>query len=259
MKDAIVQVEIRDRIGFITLNRPEKRNALNAEMVQAIDQALTLCEEEAEAKVIVLRAAGKAFCSGADLASLQQMQTNTYEENLADSALLKALFERIYTYPKVIIAAVQGHALAGGCGLAAVCDFSFAVPEALFGYTEVRIGFVPAIVMVFLVKKIGEGAARKLLLGAELIDAHAAQAVGMIGEVVPAEELMERVESFAQLLISQNSGTAMALTKKMLAEVQHLPIGEALQHAAEVNAHARGTEDCKKGIAAFLAKEKPLW
>ncbi|PTB96055.1 methylglutaconyl-CoA hydratase [Marivirga lumbricoides] len=253
------KIEIKDRIGYITLNRPDKRNALSYEFVSEIKQAFNELKENKEAKVIILRAEGKAFCAGADLAYIQGLQNNTYEENLEDSNHLKELFYQIYTYPKVVIAQVQGHALAGGCGLATVCDFSFTVPEAKFGYTEVKIGFIPAIVKVFLLRKIGEGKAKELLLSGQLYTAEQAQAFGLVNKVVPSEELVSYVKQFAQQLITNNSGQSMAFTKQMIAEVQEKGLEEGLQYAAEQNAKARASEDCKKGIAAFLNKETPAW
>lgn len=253
------KIEIKNRLGYITLNRPDKRNALSYEFVAELKQAFDQLKDKKEAKVIILRAEGKAFCAGADLAYIQGLQNNTYEENLEDSNHLKELFYQIYTYPKVIIAQVQGHALAGGCGLATVCDFSFTVPEAKFGYTEVKIGFIPAIVKVFLLRKIGEGKAKELLLSGQLYSAEQAQAFGLVNKVVPAEELVNHVEEFAQQLITNNSGQSMAFTKQMIAEVQEKGLEEGLQYAAEQNAKARASEDCKKGIAAFLNKEAPSW
>lgn len=255
----IVEYRVKERIGKITLNRPEKRNALSQEMVEGLKQAFDRAAKDDQVKVIVLNAAGEAFCAGADLAYLQQLQNFSFEENLADSNQLKALFLDIYTHPKVVIAQVQGHALAGGCGLASICDWVFAVPEARFGYTEVRIGFIPALVSVFLLRKMGEGAARELLLGGELISAERAQAIGLINRVVPADNLEVEVNDFASRLISSNSAESMKLTKKLIAEVQAMTLTQALQHAAESNAHARGTTDCKRGIEAFLNKEKIIW
>lgn len=255
----IVEYRVKERIGKITLNRPEKRNALSQEMVEGLKQAFDRAAKDDQVKVIVLHAAGEAFCAGADLAYLQQLQNFSFEENLADSNQLKALFLDIYTHPKVVIAQVQGHALAGGCGLASICDWVFAVPEAKFGYTEVRIGFIPALVSVFLLRKMGEGAARELLLGGELISAERAQAIGLINRVVPADNLEVEVNDFASRLISSNSAESMKLTKKLIAEVQAMTLTQALQHAAESNAHARGTTDCKRGIEAFLNKEKIIW
>jgi methylglutaconyl-CoA hydratase len=254
-----IEYSTSNRIGYITLNRPEKRNALSFELVQELKDAFGRAAKDDSVKIIVLRAQGEAFCAGADLAYLQNLQTFSYEENLADSNHLKELFYLIYTLPKVVIAQVQGHALAGGCGLASVCDFSFAVPEAKFGYTEVKIGFIPAIVMVFLIRKIGEGKARQLLLSGDVIKSDEALTLGLINKIVSREKLEEEVLTFAQQLITSNSSQSMMLTKKMIAEVQSLSLNDALSFASASNAQARGSEDCKRGIAAFLNKEKIAW
>jgi methylglutaconyl-CoA hydratase len=254
-----IQYSVADRIGYITLNRPDKRNALNYEVVAELKSAFNKAAEDNSVKVIVLKANGKAFCAGADLAYLQQLQKNTYEENLADSSHLKELFHQIYTLNKAVIAQIEGHAIAGGCGLATVCDFSFSVPDAKFGYTEVRIGFIPAIVKVFLLRKIGEAKSKQLLLTGELIDANEAKEVGLINEVVSANEIQEKVASFAQMLIKNNSGQSMTFTKQMIAKVQGMSLEDGLQYAAEMNATARASEDCKKGIASFLNKEPIEW
>ena len=169
------------------------------------------------------------------------------------------LFQIIYKHQKVVIAQIEGHAIAGGAGLATVCDFSFSVPEAKFGYTEVRIGFIPAIVMTFLVRKCGELRAKELLLSGEIIDADTAVKYNMINRTYAADEIKDKVKEFALNLCKQNSGQSMHVTKKMLADIQHFPIAEGLKFAAKMNAHARTTEDCKRGIAAFLNKEKLEW
>ena len=253
------KLAIKDRIAYITLNRPEKRNALNYEFVGELKKVFQEVADNEEATVVVLNAEGKAFCAGADLAYIQQLQKNTYEENLEDSNHLKELFHMIYTFPKVVIAQIQGHALAGGCGLVTVCDFSYTVPEAKFGYTEVKIGFIPAIVKVFLLRKIGEGKAKELLLSGRLYDAQQAKAFGLVNDVVEADQLEQYVYDFAQELITNNSGQSMQFTKQMIAAVQEKGLEEGLNYAAEQNAKARGSEDCKKGIAAFLSKESPQW
>lgn len=255
----LVDYKVQERIGVITLNRPEKRNALSHELVADIKEALDKAEKDDLVKVIILKANGEAFCAGADLTYLQQLQKFTYEENLQDSNHLKELFLKIYTHPKMVIAQVQGHALAGGCGLATVCDFSYTVPEAKFGYTEVKIGFIPALVAVFLLRKIGEARSKELLLGGELLSAEQAVQIGLVNKVVPAEKLENEVLAFAKKLTEGNSGQSMKLTKQMIAQVQSLPLNEALNYAAEMNAKARSTEDCKRGIAAFLNKEKLTW
>ncbi|MCU0396564.1 MAG: enoyl-CoA hydratase-related protein [Cyclobacteriaceae bacterium] len=255
----MIEYKVSERIAYITLNRPEKRNALSYELISELKIAFSKAADDDQAKIIILKANGDAFCAGADLTYIQQLQSNTYEENLADSRYLKDLYYFMYTHPKVIIAQVQGHALAGGCGLATVCDFVFSVPEARFGYTEVKIGFIPALVSVFLVNKIREGAARELLLSGEPVTAERAMIIGLINHVVEADKLEKTVLEFANRLINSNSATSMSLTKKLIAEIQGRPLEEALDLAAEINARARGTEDCKRGINAFLNKEKIIW
>ena len=255
----IVLYEAKDRIGYITLNRPEKRNALNHELVDDLKQAFTQAESDVNVKVIVLQANGDAFCAGADLAYLQQLQKFSFEENLADSNHLKELFLKIYQLKKVVIAKVQGHALAGGCGLATVCDFVFAVPEAKFGYTEVKIGFIPAIVLVFLIRKIGEKQAMHLLLSGELVQGNEAMNFGLVNYLVSKDKLNETVSEFAQKLIKNNSSQSMALTKQMIDKVQSMSLADALAYAAKMNAEARASDDCKKGINAFLNKQEMIW
>jgi len=255
----LVEYSVKDRIGIITLNRPEKRNALSHQLVTDLMEAFANAEKAEQVKVIILKANGEAFCAGADLTYLQQLQKFSYEENLQDSTHLKELFLKIYTHPKVVIAQVQGHALAGGCGLATVCDFTYAVPQAKFGYTEVKIGFIPAIVTVFLLRKIGEAKSKELLLGGELISAEQAAQMGLINKVVSVEKLEQEVLEAARKLVEGNSAQSMKLTKQMIAHVQSEPLEEALNYAAEMNARARATGDCKRGIAAFLNKEKLDW
>lgn len=255
----LIKYEVEDRVGSITLNRPEKRNALSHELVSELKEAFTTAANDDRVKVIVLKANGEAFCAGADLTYLQQLQHFSYEENLKDSLHLKELFLQIYTHPKVVIAQVQGHALAGGCGLATVCDFVFAIPESKFGYTEVKIGFIPAIVMVFLIRKIGEGRAKELLLSGELFSADQVQQMGLINKVISSASIEQEVTLFSKRLVETNSAESMKLTKKMISEVQSKTLDDALKYAAEMNAKARGTEDCKRGIGAFLNKEKLSW
>jgi methylglutaconyl-CoA hydratase len=256
---SLVEYHVNDRIAFITLNRPEKRNALNYELVAALKAAFDRAAADPEAKVLVLKANGEAFCAGADLEYLQKLQKFSFEENLQDSNHLKELFEKIYTHPKIIIAQVQGHALAGGCGLATVCDFVASVPAAKFGYTEVKIGFIPAIVTVFLLRKLGEARAKEMLLSGELFSAEQVMQMGLINYVLEPEKLEQYVLQLAKKLVETNSAESMKLTKRMIAEIPSKPVEEALRYAAEMNANARGSDDCKRGIAAFLNKEKLSW
>lgn len=254
-----VLTHIENSIGVITLNRPEKRNAIHPEMIRELGDAFLDFERNPEVKVVVLRAEGKAFCAGADLAYLRELQHYSFEENLADSHRLKVLFSQIYEFPKVVIAQVQGHALAGGCGLVTVCDFAFAASEAKFGYTEAKIGFVPALVSVFLAEQIGQAKAGELLLSAEIISASEAQLLGLITKVVDQDDLEQRTLEFARKLVSENSGFSMRETKRLLRSLGEKSRHEALDRAAEANAKARSHEDCVKGIAAFLSKTKPGW
>lgn len=250
---------VSNRIGYITLNRPDKRNALSHELVSELKDYFIRAEADENVKVVVLKANGEAFCAGADLGYLQQLQSFTYEENLKDSNHLKDLFLKIYTLNKVVIAQVQGHALAGGCGLATVCDFAITVPEAKFGYTEVKIGFIPAIVMIFLLRKIGEAKAKQLLLSGDLVSAQDAISLGLVNKIVSKQDLETEVNRLATQLVESNSTSSMSMTKQMIAQVQSMKLDEALTFASGMNANARGTADCKKGIASFLNKEKIVW
>jgi methylglutaconyl-CoA hydratase len=254
-----IQYAVHDRLAYITLNRPEKRNALSYDLVSELRVAFKAAEDDQDVKIVILKANGDTFCAGADLHYLQEMQATSFEQNLADSDHLKELFLQIYQSKKVVISQVHAHAFAGGCGLATVCDITFAVPEANFGYTEVKIGFVPAVVMVFLLRKIGEGKARELLLGGAVISAEEALAMGLIHYLKDKSELDRGVKEFATQLIENNSAYAMGVTKQMIAKVQSLALEEALTFASEMNARARGSDDCKRGIMAFLKKEKITW
>src|ERR1044071_4090313 len=199
-------------IATITLNRPEKRNAISFEL---IDDLLRAFDEVAKSDtiVLILTGAGKAFCSGLDLDNLKALLGKSPQENLKDSETMVRLFRTLYEFPKVTIAAVNGAAIAGGTGLALLCDFTLAVPEAKFGYTEVRIGFVPAIVSTFLLRQVGEKYARDLLLTGRLFDAAEAARMGLINEIVPVEQLMERARQLASVLM-ENSSASLFATKK---------------------------------------------
>ncbi|WP_295118739.1 enoyl-CoA hydratase-related protein [uncultured Chitinophaga sp.] len=259
MSYSFITYELAGRVATITLNRPEKRNALNGEVVKELTDAFNTAGASDAVKVIILAANGEAFCAGADLEYLQQLQRNSYEENLADSRQLMQLMQLIYAHDKIVIARIEGHAVAGGCGLATVCDFSYAVPAAKFGYTEVKIGFVPALVSVFLVRKIGEGRARELLLTGKLVSAQQAQEFGLINRVVAADEINVMVDALAKELCDDASANSLKLTKKLVATALDLPLQAALEEAARQNAVTREHPDCRQGIKAFLNKEKPVW
>jgi len=255
----MIEFTIKNRLALITLNRPDKKNALNPAMVEALNQAVDSAMEDETVRALVLKAQGDVFSAGADLESLQAMQAWSEEEQRQDSQRLAQLYHRLYGGPKPVIAQVQGHALAGGCGLISVCDWVFAVPEAQFAYTEAAIGFVPAMVSVFLCQKMGEGHARPLLLNAARISAGEAKEYGLVYRVVERDALEETVMAFAQKLIELNSGNSLALTKKLLAKNAGLPVEAALQNAIDLNVEARQSEPCRNGVRAFLGKETLRW
>lgn len=259
MTEELVLYNVEERIGYITLNRPEKRNAMSPAMVTGLTDAFVRASEDKEVKVIVLRANGNTFSAGADLAYLQQLQENTFEENLADSENLKRLFMTIYCSPKVVIAQVEGHAIAGGCGLATVCDLVFATPEASFGYTEVKLGFVPAIVSCFLLRKINEGLARQILLTGDLFSATQAMKYGLINFISSKIEIREKVKEFALNLCDQASSNSLTVTKQLIGQINNAGLKEKLDLAVHANAKVRESEDFKRGVAAFIAKETINW
>lgn len=255
----MIEYKVENRIATITLNRPEKRNALNEAVVRGLRGAFARAETDTEAKVIVLKATGKVFCAGADLEYLRQLQQNTFRDNLKDSDNLKSLLLQIYRHPKLVIAQVHGHAIAGGCGLVSVCDFVYTVPEAGFGYTEVKIGFLPAIVMKFLLLRIGEGRTKELLLSGEWIDADRAMEIGLVNKVVDAKVLENEVRSFALNICNENSAQSIKNTKEMMANMHGMNLDDALDYAVKKNAEARSTEDFQRGITAFLEKKPLVW
>lgn len=257
MSFSLLQVD--QRVAKITLNDPEKRNALGPDMVKSLTEHFDQAFKDDNVRVILLQANGPAFCAGADLGFLKQLQSNSYAENLEDSRKLKALFQLIYTGPKPVIGIIKGPAVAGGCGLAALCDLTYAIPQAVFGYTEVKIGFIPALVMVYLARKIGEGRSKEWLMTGKLFSADKALHDGLITGIYDTEIIEEKVMELALELANQTSGQSQKLIKEMFSAIHHLPLEEALEYAASMNAEARGSDDCKKGIGAFLQKEKITW
>ena len=259
MTAPLVLYSVEQRIATISINRPEKRNALNPELVTLLRETLIEASEDDEVKVIILKANGNTFSAGADLAYLQQLQQNSYEENLADSENLKRLFTTIYYLPKVVIAQVEGHAIAGGCGLATVCDITFSVPEANFGYTEVKLGFVPAIVSCFLLRKTSETIAKRILLTGELFSAQQALDYGLITFVTNKENIDQKVKEFALNLCTETSANSLMVTKQLIGQTTNPQLESCLSLAVQINARVRDSEDFKKGIAAFISKEKIQW
>lgn len=249
----MLKLHLEHPIARIGLNRPEKRNALSPELIDELSAAFDALAVDEDVRVVILTGEGGVFCAGADLGYIQQISEYGAEQNLADSRKLRDLLYKIYTYPKFVIAQVHGAALAGGCGLATVCDVVVASDDSEFGYTETAIGFIPALVSVFLIRKIGETHARELLLTARKVTAEEAYSLGMINAVVPCPQLDDYVRSYA-LTVARNSPTAIAMTKRLLAATTGMGLESALEYAASMNALARTTEDTKRGIAKFLSK-----
>lgn len=244
-------------VATITFNRPDKRNALSFELLDEFVEALDEVER-GPAQVLIITGAGKAFCAGLDLEGLKALLGKTHDQNVQDSARMAQIFRRLYDFPKPTIAAVNGAAIAGGTGIATMCDFTLAVPEAKFGYTEVRIGFVPAIVSSILVWQVGHKIARDLLMTGRLFDAAEACRFGLVNEVVPPERLKDRARELAALLL-ENSPSSVRLTKKLINSFLARALDEQIAQAVEDNARIRTTADFREGITAFLEKRKPRW
>jgi methylglutaconyl-CoA hydratase len=242
----------------ITMNRPDKRNALNPQMMDDLTHAFIAAGDDPSCRVVMLTGAGSAFCAGLDLDHLETLRAKTPEEHRLDSERIARLLRTLYDLSKPTIAAVNGAAIAGGMGLATICDFTLAIPEAKFGYTEVQIGFVPAIVSAFLRGQIGDKRCRDLLLTGRLIKAPEAFDLGLITRVVSEQDLMVEARRLACSLL-RNSPAAMQATKRLLSEHAHHHLDQETESAVAANAEARTTEDFKEGIRAFLEKRTPEW
>jgi methylglutaconyl-CoA hydratase len=250
-------LDISGTVAIITLNRPDKRNAISATVIAELQTALDEIEKS-HARVGILTGAGKAFCSGMDLEMLAAIAQQSAAENQEDSRRLAKLFRRIWSFPRPLIAAVNGAALAGGCGIATLCDFTLAVPEARFGYTEVKIGFLPALVSVFLIRQIGEKRTRDLLLTGRIIEAEEAKEMGLVNEIVQAENLLARSKELADLLIAA-SPASLSRAKRLMTSAAAASVDADLERAILENARIRCTPDFKEGLASFLEKRKPVW
>ncbi len=249
----MISYTINNKIALIKLNRPEKRNALHPDLVKEFKEKLREAQLDNNVSIVIITGEGESFCAGADLAYLHDLGKYSSLENEEDSKTLAELFLAIYNFPKPTIAAVNGAAIAGGCGLASVCDIIVADQQhAKFGYSEVKIGFIPAVVSVFLIRKIGEGRAKHLLLTGEIIDAEKAYHIGLVNY------LTENVQAISYGLANdllKNSDFSMQFTKKMANDISRLPVDKAVEYCIELNAISRTSEDFKKGLSLFLNKK----
>lgn len=252
-----LKFELSGDLATITFNRPDKRNAISLEMVEELVRALDEAEHS-PARAVIFTGAGKAFCSGMDLQVLQASATQSPSENLDQSRRVAGIFRRIWDFSKPTIAAVNGAAIGGGCGIATLSDFTLAVPEAIFGYPEVRTGFIPAVVSVFLTRQIGEKHARDLLLTGRIIDAREADSVGLITKIVPAEELLSAAYKLSDMLLAC-SPNSLARTKRLLFDFVVRDLDRDLETAIAAGADIRSSADFREGLSAFLEKRPPHW
>lgn len=255
MPEQKVLYEIAEGVGKITLNRPEKRNALDRELVAQLKDAINSSAANAACHVVLITGAGTDFCSGADLAALEKTGQADILDNMSDARQTADLFLLMRNHPRPIIAAVHGRALAGGCGVATACDIILAAESARFGYPEVNIGFVPAMVMAILRRSISEKAAFELVAGGEIISAQRAYELGLVHRVFADSEFPTAVAGYAARL-AVKSPSALMLSKRLLYNMDSMSLEAALESGVEINAIARMTEDCRAGVARFLAKEK---
>jgi len=257
MEYQTIRLATEGQLAVLTLNRPDRRNSLSPAMIAELLDALASIEG-GDSRVAILTGEGLAFCAGMDLDALRAIANQSPEENLEDSRRTAGLFRRLWSFPKPLIAAVNGAAVAGGCGIATLCDFTIAAREAMFGYTEVRIGFVPALVSVFLQLQVGEKVARDLLLSGRLIDTVEAQKIGLVTRVVHREQLLETAREVARQIVA-NSPAALAATKRLLVEANAAEVDRKLDLAIAANAGMRKTKDFREGLSSFLERRKPEW
>lgn len=250
----VVLSSIDAGIARLTLNRPDRKNALNDQLIRELKEALTDAAANDDVRAIVISGSGSDFCSGADLAALEKISKSTAADNAADARTLQDLFLLIRQVPVPVIAAVHGRALAGGCGLASACDTIVASRNARFGYPEVKIGFVPAMVTAILRRNVSEKVAFELLTRGETIEADEAHRIGLVNRVVDDATFENDVRQFAEGFVTV-SKSAVSLTKTLFYQVDGLPFAEATETGVDVNVIARMTEDCQKGIARFLQKK----
>jgi methylglutaconyl-CoA hydratase len=248
-----IRSETKGTVAHITLNRPEKRNALGDQLVRELLSALTEADADDNVKVVVLRGAGTDFCAGADLAQLERLSQATVLDNLHDAAAASEMFSKPRKMKKPVIAAVRGRAFAGGAGLATACDLIIAARSAQFAYPEVKIGFVAAMVMAFLRRSLGEKRTLELLVTGKVIAADEAERIGFVNRVCNDEDFDAEVDRFANE-IAMLSASAVMLTKQLLYQTDAMSFEQAIRAGVEMNALARMTEDCQNGIKKFLSK-----
>ncbi len=249
-----------DRVAVITMNRPDRRNALDDVMIRELTEVFTMVNRTNHTRAVVLTGAGASFCAGMDLDYLQRFAAKGEPENLEDARNLSKMLQQIHTLKKIVIAAVNGPALGGGCGIAAACDFVLVGREkGKLGAPEVKLGFLPAVILIYLIKRMGSSRAREFVLQGSIVSADSAMSNGLATDVISDDELLDRSMAYADTLATTTSSSSVVLTKELFARIDEMPPREALEYASSLNALTRKTEDFKKGIESFLKKEKPTW
>jgi methylglutaconyl-CoA hydratase len=253
-----VEVKIEDRVARVSLDRPDVRNAFNEVMIEDLIRVIERIEKDDSVRVVILTGKGSAFCAGADLHWMKKMKNFTFEENYQDALRLAELMFRLYNTPKPTIAQVNGASIGGSNGLLAACDIAIASDQAVFSLSEVKIGLVPACIGPYVLKKIGESSCRELFLTGERIGANRAKELGLVNEVVPHDDLAERVDEIVSSLISSGP-YALAVSKKLLTSIQSMSTAEIKEYTARCIAELRSGNEAQEGMSAFFEKRKPTW
>ncbi len=253
MAEELLRYEVADGVATLTLDRPEKRNALDQALIAALKNGLERAADDESVRVVAIRGAGEDFCAGVDLADLKRVTEMGEEESLADARSLGDLFVRMRAHPRPLVAVVHGHALGGGCGIATACDLVLAREDAIFGYPEVHLGFVPALVMTILRRKVGEGRAFELAARGHRFSGAEAERIGLANQAFSADAFDDDARAYLEDL-AKRPVSSVTLTKSLLHELDELGFDEGIARAAEVNAAARSTEACREGVRRFLER-----
>ncbi|MBI4722187.1 MAG: enoyl-CoA hydratase/isomerase family protein [Candidatus Stahlbacteria bacterium] len=249
---------IKDRVARVMLNRPEVHNAFNDVMFRELIEVFKDIQDNKEVRSVVLTGAGKSYCAGADINWMRKVKDYTYEENYADTYKLSELLSLIYALPKPVIGRINGAAIGGGVGFVAICDIAIASKDALFGFSEVKLGLIPACISPYIIRKCSEGKVRELFLTGERISAERALAVGLVNRVVLPEALDSAVQELVNQLIDSGPN-AMRVCKELLKEVSQMTLDEAKEYTTRVLAELRMSDETQEGMQAFLDKRKPKW
>lgn len=258
MSYSTLKLSLEANLALLTLSRPEKRNALSPQLIEELLAALDAVETANAMRVLIVTGEGPAFCAGMDLEYLKGLAGQSEEQNRADARRTVRMFRRLWSFPKPLITAVNGSAMAGGCGIATLGDFTLASEEANFGYTEVRVGFMPALISAFLQMQVGEKVTRDLLLSGRILSAAEAQALGLVTRVVTQAQLLPAARELAAELMASSPG-ALHATKRLLLQCSQAELIRRLELGVEESVAIRNTADFREGLAAFMEKRKPKW